>query len=109
MKISELKFDESGLIPAIVQSAEDLKLLMVAYMSPESLRLSLETGQTHFFSRSRAELWHKGASSGNTQEVVSIHADCDGDSLLVLVKEAGNACHTGVRSCFENFEKLELE
>jgi phosphoribosyl-ATP pyrophosphohydrolase/phosphoribosyl-AMP cyclohydrolase len=109
MKISELKFDESGLIPAIVQSAEDLKLLMVAYMSPESLRLSLETGQTHFFSRSRSELWHKGASSGNTQEVVSIHADCDGDSLLVLVKEAGNACHTGVRSCFENFEKLELE
>ena len=109
MKISELKFDESGLIPAIVQSAEDLKLLMVAYMSPKSLRLSLETGQTHFFSRSRSELWHKGASSGNTQEVVSIHADCDGDSLLVLVKEAGNACHTGVRSCFENFEKLELE
>jgi phosphoribosyl-AMP cyclohydrolase len=109
MKISELKFDESGLIPAIVQSAEDLKLLMVAYMSPESLRLSLETGQTHFFSRARSELWHKGASSGNTQEVVSIHADCDGDSLLVLVKEAGNACHTGVRSCFENFEKLELE
>jgi phosphoribosyl-ATP pyrophosphohydrolase/phosphoribosyl-AMP cyclohydrolase len=109
MKISELKFDESGLIPAIVQSAEDLKLLMVAYMSPESLRLSLETGQTHFFSRSRSELWHKGASSGNTQEVVSIHADCDGDSLLVLVTEAGNACHTGVRSCFENFEKLELE
>lgn len=109
MKISELKFDESGLIPAIVQSAEDLKLLMVAYMSPESLRLSLETGQTHFFSRSRSELWHKGASSGNTQEVVSIHADCDGDSLLVLVQEAGNACHTGVRSCFENFEKLELE
>jgi phosphoribosyl-ATP pyrophosphohydrolase/phosphoribosyl-AMP cyclohydrolase len=109
MKISELKFDESDLIPAIVQSAEDLKLLMVAYMSPESLRLSLETGQTHFFSRSRSELWHKGGSSGNTQEVVSFHADCDGDSLLVLVKEAGNACHTGVRSCFENFEKLELE
>lgn len=109
MRISELRFDESGLIPAIVQSAVDSKVLMVAFMSRESLVLSLETGQSHFFSRSRSELWHKGATSGNTQEVVSIQADCDGDSLLVLVREAGNACHTGLRSCFDNFEKLELE
>ena len=109
MKISELKYDGQGLVPAIVQSETDGRVLMVAFMSKESLQMTLETGQTNFFSRSRSELWHKGKTSGNTQEVVSIHADCDGDSILVTVKEAGVACHTGERSCFDNFEKLELE
>jgi phosphoribosyl-ATP pyrophosphohydrolase/phosphoribosyl-AMP cyclohydrolase len=109
VKASQLNFDSQGLVPAIVQSVTDSRVLMVAYMSKESLRLTFETGQTHFFSRSRSELWHKGKESGNTQEVVSIHADCDGDSLLIIVKEAGVACNTGERSCFDNFQKLELE
>lgn len=107
MNLSELKFDENGLIPAIVQSVQSGKVLMVAYMNRESLRLTLELGETHFFSRSRSELWHKGATSGNTQKVDKVLADCDGDSLLVLVQEAGPACHTGKESCFENFEPLE--
>ncbi len=107
MKISDLKFDSAGLIPVVVQSASDNKVLMVAYMSLQSLELSLVSGQTHFFSRSRGEIWHKGAGSGNTQDIVSVHADCDGDSLLVLVGSAGNACHTGAVSCFENYEPLE--
>jgi len=109
MKISDLKFDSAGLIPAVIQSASDNKVLMVAYMSLESLELSLASGQTHFFSRSRGELWHKGATSGNTQNIVSMFADCDGDSLLVLVDAAGNACHTGALSCFDNYESLELK
>lgn len=109
MKLSELKYDPSGLIPTIVQSAKDQRVLMVAYMSEESVRLTLETRQTHFYSRSRNEIWHKGATSGNIQELVSLHVDCDGDSLLAVVQEAGKACHTGKRSCFENFEPLELE
>lgn len=108
MRIDDLNFSDSGLIVTVVQSASDNSLLMVAYMSKESLLLSLQSGETHFFSRSRQELWHKGASSGNTQAIVSILADCDGDSLLVLVNEAGAACHTGERSCFDNFEPLEL-
>lgn len=109
MKLSDLRFDSAGLIPAIVQSEGDSKVLMVAFMSAESIGLSLETGQTHFYSRSRSEIWHKGSSSGNFQEIVSLQADCDGDSLLVIVREAGAACHTGARSCFENHEPLELE
>lgn len=107
MKIGDLKFDSAGLIPAIVQSVSDNKVLMVAYMSLESLELSLALGQTHFFSRSRGQLWHKGATSGNTQNIVSILSDCDGDALLVLVEADGAACHTGERSCFDNYEPLE--
>lgn len=108
MKLSELRYDSTGLIPTVVQSDKDNEVLMVAYMSEESIRLSLETRQTHFYSRSRSEIWHKGATSGNFQELVSLHADCDGDSLLAVVREAGSACHTGERSCFDNFEPLEL-
>lgn len=109
MKLAELRFDSAGLIPAVVQSEQDNKVLMVAYMSVESVELSLKTGQTHFYSRSRSEIWHKGSTSGNFQEVVSLQVDCDGDSLLVIVREAGVACHTGERSCFDNYEPLELK
>lgn len=95
-----LKWNEQGLIPAVVQDADSGMVLMMAWMNAESLRLTRETGQTHFWSRSRQELWHKGATSGNTQDVVSIAVDCDEDVLLVRVKAAGPACHTGETSCF---------
>jgi phosphoribosyl-ATP pyrophosphohydrolase/phosphoribosyl-AMP cyclohydrolase len=108
MKLSELQFDDSGLIPVTVQSELDGRVLMSAFMSDESVRLSLETGQMHFFSRSRKQIWHKGLTSGNFQQLVSLHADCDKDALLAVVRESGPACHTGERSCFDNFEALEL-
>jgi phosphoribosyl-ATP pyrophosphohydrolase/phosphoribosyl-AMP cyclohydrolase len=98
----QVKFDENGLIPVVVQDADTRAVLMLAYMNAESLRLTLETGQTWFWSRSRNELWHKGATSGNTQQVVDIRLDCDGDALLVTVKPAGPACHTGEYTCFHN-------
>ncbi len=98
--LANLRWDERGLIPAIVQDATTLQMLMLAYMNAESLRRTLELGETVFWSRSRQALWHKGATSGNTQRVVSIHVDCDGDTLLVLVDPAGPACHTGAVSCF---------
>ena len=101
----ELKFDDRGLIPAVVQDAATGEVLMVAWMNAESLRLTQETGETHFWSRSRQELWHKGATSGNTQRVREIWVDCDADTLLVKVEPAGPACHTGQRSCF--FRRLE--
>ena len=97
---SELKFDERGLIPAVVQDATTSEVLMVAWMSAEALRLTQETGEAHFWSRSRQELWHKGATSGNVQRVREIWVDCDGDTLLLKVEPAGPACHTGERSCF---------
>ncbi len=96
----EIKFDVNGLVPAIVQDAETNEVLMLAYMNAESLRLTLESGETWFWSRSRAALWHKGATSGNTQRVVEIRVDCDADTLLVKVQPAGPACHTGNRTCF---------
>jgi phosphoribosyl-AMP cyclohydrolase / phosphoribosyl-ATP pyrophosphohydrolase len=95
-----LSWDEAGLLPAIVQDAATGQVLMLAYMNRESLRRSLESGETWFWSRSRQELWHKGATSGNTQRIVALRADCDGDALLVLVEPAGPACHTGRVSCF---------
>jgi len=98
--LEEIAWDERGLVPAIVQDADTGQVLMLAYMNRESLELTLETGQTHFWSRSRQELWHKGATSGNIQHVREIRYDCDGDTLLVLVKPAGPACHTGEVSCF---------
>jgi len=98
--VSKLQWDERGLIPAIVQDAETNEVLTLAYMNVESLRLTLETGETWFWSRSRRELWHKGATSGNTQRVVEVRYDCDQDALLVRVAPAGPACHTGARSCF---------
>jgi phosphoribosyl-AMP cyclohydrolase len=98
--LPEIKYDSVGLVPAIVQDANTHEVLMLAYMNSESLRLTLETGETWFWSRSRKELWHKGATSGNVQHVVELRVDCDQDTLLVLVNPAGSACHTGARSCF---------
>ncbi|GAB6928126.1 bifunctional phosphoribosyl-AMP cyclohydrolase/phosphoribosyl-ATP diphosphatase HisIE [Paenibacillus sp. JCM 10914] len=101
--ISEsIRWDASGLVPAIVQDAASKQVLMMAYMNRESLRLTLETKETWFWSRSREELWHKGGTSGNVQSVVSISYDCDGDTLLVQVNPKGPACHTGQTTCFHN-------
>ena len=102
MDINSLKFDEKGLIPAIVVDAITKKVLTLAYMSRESLEISMEKGLTCFFSRSRQELWLKGETSGNYQHIVSITADCDGDALVVLVEKDGPACHLGTDSCFTN-------
>ena len=95
-----LNFDANGLIPTIVQDSQTLEILMVAWMNADSLKRTLATGETWFWSRSRNELWHKGATSGNTQKVMQIKVDCDGDTLLLFVDPAGPACHTGERSCF---------
>ena len=95
-----LKFDVNGLIPAIVQDSRTRLVLMMAWMNAESLQHTLESGETWFWSRSRQVLWHKGETSGNTQKVVEIRYDCDGDTLLVLAEPAGPACHTGEQSCF---------
>jgi phosphoribosyl-AMP cyclohydrolase len=104
--VNEIKYDANGLIPAIVQDAETKDVLMMAYMNAESLRLTLEKGETVFWSRSRQELWHKGATSGNVQSVVEVRVDCDADTLLVFVNPAGPACHTGNQTCFyRNLEK----
>jgi phosphoribosyl-AMP cyclohydrolase / phosphoribosyl-ATP pyrophosphohydrolase len=100
MNIEEIRFDEKGLVPAIIQDAETLEVLTLAYMNKESLTKTLESDETWFFSRSRQELWHKGATSGNTQSVVGIKYDCDQDALLVQVQPKGPACHTGAVSCF---------
>jgi phosphoribosyl-ATP pyrophosphohydrolase/phosphoribosyl-AMP cyclohydrolase len=106
---SNIKWDDRGLVPAIVQDAETGEVLTLAYMNAESLQRTLDTGETWFWSRSRRELWHKGASSGNTQRVVDIRYDCDGDALLVRVTPAGPACHTGKASCFfRNLNESEL-
>jgi phosphoribosyl-ATP pyrophosphohydrolase/phosphoribosyl-AMP cyclohydrolase len=98
--VEKIKFDANGLVPAIVQDAATKEVLMMAYMNAESLHKTIETGETWFWSRSRSELWHKGATSGNTQKVVEVRVDCDADTLLVLVTPAGAACHTGEYSCF---------
>lgn len=98
--LDTLRFDEKGLIPAIVQDYENGDVLMLAYMNRESVRRTLESELTCFWSRSRREYWIKGASSGNTQEVKELRIDCDTDTLLVKVKQNGVACHTGERSCF---------
>ena len=100
-----LKFDSNGLIPAVVQDATTYELLMVAWMNEESLHLTQTSGETHFWSRSRQEIWHKGGTSGNVQRVREIRVDCDADTLLVLVDPAGPACHTGEQSCF--YRQLE--
>ena len=100
INIDELKFDEKGLIPAIVVDALSKKVLTLAYMNRESLKISMEKGLTCFWSRSRQELWLKGETSGNYQHIVSITADCDKDALVVVVDKDGPACHTGTDSCF---------
>ena len=102
LNVDELKFDEKGLIPAIVVDAVSKKVLTLAYMNRESLKISMEKGLTCFWSRSRQELWLKGETSGNYQHIVSITADCDNDALVVMVEPDGPACHTGSFSCFEN-------
>jgi len=109
MTIDELKYDEKGLIPAIVADAVTKQVLTLAYMNKESLGITMEKELTCFWSRSRQELWLKGETSGNYQHVVSITADCDGDALLILVEPDGPACHTGATSCFHNpiFESKE--
>ncbi|MBI5958959.1 MAG: phosphoribosyl-AMP cyclohydrolase [Chloroflexi bacterium] len=98
--LPKLKWDRDGLIPAVVQDAQTAAVLMVAWMNAESLRQTVQTGETVFWSRSRGELWHKGATSGNTQTVIEIRVDCDSDTLLIRVNPAGPACHTGEVSCF---------
>ncbi len=103
---NQLKFDEQGLIPAIVQHFQTGEVLMMAWMNRESLQRTLEIGETVFWSRSRQELWHKGATSSHIQKVIEIRVDCDADVLLIRVNPAGPACHTGENSCF--FRPLEV-
>lgn len=100
MDMPELTYNADGLVPCIVQDADTLEVLMMAWMNEESLELTLERGETVFWSRSRQELWHKGATSGNVQKLVELRYDCDADTLLALVHPAGSACHTGERTCF---------
>ncbi len=102
ISIKDLKFDERGLIPAIVQNARSKEVLTLAYMNEESLKITLAEGKTCFFSRSRNQLWRKGETSGNYQRVLSVTADCDKDALVVKVEKEGPACHTGAESCFFN-------
>ena len=115
LNIDELKFDQNGLLPAIVVDAKTKDVLTLAYMNKESLAISMAEKKTCFWSRSRQELWRKGETSGNYQHIVSITADCDGDALEVRVKKDGPACHTGAESCFHNpvwgesKEKFQLE
>jgi phosphoribosyl-AMP cyclohydrolase len=102
VRTDEIKWNEQGLAPAIVQSSATKRVLMLAWMNLESLDQTIRTGQTVFFSRSRQELWHKGASSGNIQVVDRIEIDCDSDAILLHVTEAGPACHNGTESCFDS-------
>jgi phosphoribosyl-ATP pyrophosphohydrolase/phosphoribosyl-AMP cyclohydrolase len=103
----QIRWDDQGLVPTIIQDADTGQVLMLAYMNRESLERTLETRETWFWSRSRGELWPKGATSGNTQRVIEIRYDCDADALLVLVEPAGPACHTGQQSCF--FRRLDSQ
>ncbi len=100
MIIDELKFNDQGLIPAIIQDEENNQVLMLAYMNRESIQMTLQTKKCTYFSRSRQKLWLKGETSGNYQHVKSVSYDCDEDTLLILVRQVGVACHTGERSCF---------
>lgn len=100
MQIPDLTFNDQGLIPCIVQDVNTREVLMMAWMNEVSLRQTLEIRETVFWSRSRSELWHKGATSGNTQKLIDLRYDCDADTLLALVEPAGPACHTGERTCF---------
>jgi phosphoribosyl-AMP cyclohydrolase len=105
--LKEIKFDAKGLVPTIVQEADTGEVMMLAYMNADSIKMTLESGYTHFWSRSRQKFWKKGETSGDVQEVKELLFDCDGDTLLVKVKQHGSgACHTGERTCF--YRKLEL-
>ena len=102
-EVINLKFDDKGLITAIAQDAETKEVLMLAHMNQEAFDKTRETGEAHYWSRSRQELWHKGATSGSTQEVQEIYLDCDKDAIVLLIKQNGSgACHTGQKSCFYN-------
>ena len=110
LKPEDIRFDERGLIPAVVQDARTREVLTLAYMNEESLRRTLAEGETWFWSRTRSELWHKGATSGNTQRVVEVRLDCDADAVVVLVEPRGPACHKGAVSCFhEEVEGLQTK
>jgi phosphoribosyl-AMP cyclohydrolase len=100
-----LKFNEKGLIPVITQQFDNKSVLMLAWMNEEAINLTLEKKQAHYWSRSRNEIWHKGATSGNTQKLIEFRYDCDNDALLILVDQKNGACHTGEYSCF--FNKVE--
>lgn len=100
--ITDIKFDERGLVPAIVQDANNLQVLMLAYMNSESLKRTLDTNESWFWSRSRSSLWHKGETSGHKQRVVDVSIDCDNDAIRLMVVPEGPACHTGAQSCFHN-------
>jgi phosphoribosyl-AMP cyclohydrolase / phosphoribosyl-ATP pyrophosphohydrolase len=102
--VDAIRFDDSGLVPCVVQDADTGEVLMLAYMNSDALERTRATGETWFWSRSRGELWHKGETSGNVQRVRELRWDCDGDALLALVEPAGPACHTGERTCFHNGE-----
>jgi phosphoribosyl-ATP pyrophosphohydrolase/phosphoribosyl-AMP cyclohydrolase len=104
MDASDVRFDERGLVPCVIQDWGSGEVLTLAYMNEEALARTRETGELHLWSRSRDELWHKGATSGNTQAVRALRLDCDGDAVLALVEPAGPACHTGERTCFHNGE-----
>ena len=97
-----VRYNADGLVPCVVQDAGSLEVLMVAYANQEAMRATLATGEAHFWSRSRGELWHKGGTSGNVQRVVSVRLDCDHDTVLLAVEPAGPACHTGAVSCFRD-------
>ncbi len=108
--LNQIKFDEQGLIPAIVQEVSSKEVLMMAYMNREALERTVTTGEAYFYSRSRGQIWHKGETSGNVQRVIEIRYDCDNDTLLILAEAAGPACHTGHNSCFfRNLQGEELE
>src|SRR5687768_100606 len=109
LRPEDVRFDERGLVPAVVQDARTREVLTLAYMNEESLRRTLLEGETWFWSRSRSELWHKGATSGNTQRVVEVRPDCDSDALVVLVEPRGPACHTGAVSCFGRAGEADVE
>jgi phosphoribosyl-ATP pyrophosphohydrolase/phosphoribosyl-AMP cyclohydrolase len=110
LDLNQINFDDAGIVPVVVQDARTGEVLTLAYMNGESLKRTLETHETWFWSRSRSELWHKGATSGNTQRVIEMRRDCDSDALVVIVEPAGPACHTGKRSCFyRNIEGSEID
>ena len=107
--LANVNYDRDGLVPAIVQSKTTGRVLMMAWMNAESLALTIEHGETVFWSRSRQQLWHKGETSGNTQKVAKIEVDCDGDALLITVNENGPACHNGTESCFDTLTLLSRD
>jgi phosphoribosyl-ATP pyrophosphohydrolase/phosphoribosyl-AMP cyclohydrolase len=109
LEIEEVQFNEDGLVPAVVQDIHSGRILMLAYMNLESLTKTVQTGESHFWSRSRQELWHKGATSGNKQTLKNISLDCDGDAILLQVEQHGNACHTGEFSCFHRLGFAEFQ